>query len=76
MHRSKDLFQLRQCKAHCKREGSAFTERQNAVYLSETITLSKGENKISTVAYKDGKEYKDNTVWYYVPLKQTIPGAE
>lgn len=49
---------------------------KNAVYLSETITLSKGENKISTVAYKDGKEYKDNTVWYYVPLKQTIPGAE
>lgn len=44
-------------------------KHDNSIYLSEKISLIKGENKISVSAYDGGKEYKDSTVWYYIPSK-------
>lgn len=45
-------------------------KKENAIYLSEPVTLKEGTNKICVIALKDGKEYKDNAVWYYVPINK------
>lgn len=39
---------------------------ENSIYLSEQVMLQEGENKIVAIAYKNGKEYRDSMVWYYV----------
>lgn len=41
-------------------------KEQNSIYRSIPIILKEGENKIEIIGYKDGKEVRDNTVWYYV----------
>lgn len=39
----------------------------NYIHLSDTVVLKEGENKIEVTAGKDGKEYKDKVIWYYLP---------
>lgn len=44
----------------------AMEKGENAVYLSGNLTLKEGENKVVVLGKKNGKELKDQTVWYYV----------